>query len=208
MTSQRVPAHADADVIHKVPADLRVRPNFSDYEGTRTSFSWAHTNPTLRTPDGGCNIAYTAVDRHVDGGAGARTALRFMGPTESTGVIGSVDVSYEHLAQSARRFTNVLRELGIGKGDVMFVVASRGPELYSGVLGALRNGTIVSPLFSAFGPEPIATRVQLGRGTVLLTTETLFRRKLAAIRDSMPTLRTVLLIGESGSATEISGTQE
>ena len=62
-----------------------------------------------------------------------------------------------------RRFTNVLRSLGVGKGDRVFVVMGRVPELYVTMLGALRNGSVVSPLFSAFGPEPIATRVTIGR---------------------------------------------
>lgn len=74
-------------------------------------------------------------------------------------------------------------------------------------MGALRNGTIVSPLFSAFGPEPIATRIRLGGGAVLLITESLYRKKLAAIRDTMPTLRRVIVIGESGSAAPVSGTE-
>ncbi|MCR8897470.1 acetate--CoA ligase [Gordonia sp. GONU] len=207
MTRQPAAAHAATEIIRKTPAELLVRPNFDDYQATRETFSWARSDPLLRTPDGGCNIAYTAVDRHADCEAGARTALRFMGSAATTGTIGSVDLSYDQLAHSARRFTNVLRELGIGKGDVMFVVAARGPELYAGVMGALRNGTIVSPLFSAFGPEPIATRIRLGRGAVLLITESLYRKKLAAIRDTMPTLRRVIVIGESGSVATVSGTE-
>ncbi len=207
MTPPRATSHAATDVIHKVSTQLPVRPNFDDYRAARASFRWVPADATLRTPDGGCNIAYTAVDRHADGEVGTRTALRFMGPADMAGSIDGIDLSYDQLARSARRFTSVLRRLGVGKGDVMFVVAPRGPDLYAGVLGALRNGTIVSPLFSAFGPEPIATRVKLGRGVVLLTTEALYRRKLAAIRDTMPTLRTVLLIGDSDSAIPLPGTE-
>jgi acetyl-CoA synthetase len=73
--------------------------------------------------------------------------------------------------------------------------------LYVGVLGALKNGTVVTPLFSAFGPEPIATRINIGAGQVLLTTDTLYQRKIRQIRDQMPTLRHVLLVAEDGGTT-------
>ena len=64
------------------------------------------------------------------------------------------DLSYAELARLSRRFTNVLRSLGINKGNRVFTIMGRVPELYISMLGALRNGSVVSPLFSAFGPEP------------------------------------------------------
>ena len=62
------------------------------------------------------------------------------------------------------------------------------------MLGGLKVGAAVSPLFSAFGPEPIATRVNLGRGKVLVTTEALFQKKVAKIAVPMPTLEHVLRV--------------
>jgi acetyl-CoA synthetase len=91
--------------------------------------------------------------------------------------------------------------LGVGKGGRMFVLAGRIPELYVAVLGALKNGTVVTPLFSAFGPEPIATRIKLGEGEVLVTTDSLYKRKVRAMREQMPTLRHVLLVAEDGGTT-------
>ncbi|MXP22309.1 acetate--CoA ligase [Gordonia sp. HNM0687] len=196
------------EVIHKTDDDLRIPPNLADYDASRRDFSWARAADGLLMPGGGCNIAYSAVDRHVGGPTGTTTALRFLGDTGPDGNITARDVSYDELATLARRFTNVLRRLGIGKGDTMFVVSPRIPELYAGVLGALRNGTVVSPLFSAFGPEPIAMRVQLGGGSVLLTTKSLYRRKIAKMRAEMPTLRHVLLVDESGAPTDIPGTED
>lgn len=54
---------------------------------------------------------------------------------------------------------------------------------------------MVSPLFSAFGPEPIATRMRLGEGSILVTSEVLYRRKVADIRANLPSLKHVLLFG-------------
>ena len=94
----------------------------------------------------------------------------------------ALDLSFGELARLTNRFANVLRGLGVGKGDRLFVLAGRIPELYVAVLGALKNGTVVTPLFSAFGPEPIATRINIGEGSVLVTTDALYERKVAKVR--------------------------
>jgi acetyl-CoA synthetase len=78
------------------------------------------------------------------------------------------------------------------------------PELYTAVIGALKNGSVVSPLFSAFGPEPIRTRLAIGEGKVLLTSESLFRRKVAGILGQLPALEHILLIGDDGGRTDTS----
>ena len=70
------------------------------------------------------------------------------------------------------------------------MLSGRIPELYIAVLGALKAKCVVSPLFSAFGPEPIATRLTIGDGRVLVTTEALYRRKVEAIRTQLPKLIT------------------
>ncbi|MGZ8803401.1 MAG: acetate--CoA ligase, partial [Mycobacterium sp.] len=93
-----------------------------------------------------------------------------------------------------RRFTNVLRSLGIAKGDRVFTMMDRIPELYITILGALRNGSVVSPLFSAFGPEPIATRIDIGQADVLVTTKAIYKRKIAKIRDRLTSVRYVIVV--------------
>ena len=173
-------------IIKKTAADLRLPPNLSDYAKAdlQTGLSGL--------PGGGINIAYEAVDRHAQGSLADHTAFRFLGRDD-----GRQDLSYAELARLTNRFANVLKTLGVGKGDRIFVLAGRIPELYAAVLGSLKNGSVVSPLFSAFGPEPICTRMKLGEGRVLVTTSELYRRKVAKIRDSLPTLAHVLLVGEA-----------
>ena len=95
----------------------------------------------------------------------------------------------------------MLRGLGIGKGDRVFVMMGRVPELYISILGALRNGSVVSPLFSAFGPEPIATRVNIGSADVLVTTAAIYKRKIAKIRDELTSVKHVLVVGDDGQPT-------
>jgi acetyl-CoA synthetase len=188
------------DIISKGASDLKVTPNLTDYAQTCASFSWASV-PDLCAAmgDGGCNIAYAAVDRHAIGPDSDRVALRFIADTPE---LNTHDVSYAELGRLTRRFTNVLRGLGIGKGDRVFVIMGRVPELYISVLGALRNGSVVSPLFSAFGPEPIATRVNIGAADVLVTTTAIYKRKIAKIRDQLTSVKHVLVVGDDLAGTE------
>ena len=191
-----------AAIIRKTPADLRVPPHFADYDGERARFAWDAVRRQLATqPDGGMNLAWQAVERQAAGPLRDKTAFRFLARGAAPR-----DVSYGELARLTSRFANVLKTLGIGRGERVFVLAGRIPELYVAVLGGLKAGCVVSPLFSAFGPEPIATRINLGAGRVLVTTDFLYARKVAQWRDRMPTLEHVLLVAEEGGTTAEPGT--
>ena len=62
---------------------------------------------------------------------------------------------FKDFAFETYKFANALKSLGVKKGDVLFSLSPRIPELYTVALGALRLGVVFSPLFSAFGPEPV-----------------------------------------------------
>jgi acetyl-CoA synthetase len=177
-------------VIRKSAADLRVAPNLRDLESERAAFSWDAARRELQgLPGGGLNIAHEAVDRHAAGPRAAHVALRWRAAAG-----GARAITYAELASASNRFANVLRGLGVAKGDVVFVLCGRIPELYAAVLGALKCGAAVSPLFSAFGPEPLKTRVNLGQGKVLVTTESLYERRVKKVAGEMPTLKHVLQV--------------
>ena len=184
-------------IIRKTGFDLRLPPNLADYEAECSTFTWEAARAALQgLPGGGLNIAFEAVDRHAAGSLRDRTALRFVSRSAAP-----IELSYGELARQTHRFAQVLCGLGVGKGARLFVLAGRIPELYVAVLGALKQGAVVTPLFSAFGPEPIATRINIGEGQVLVTTDALYRRKVQTMRAQMPTLRHVLLVAEDGGST-------
>src|SRR5208283_4256212 len=169
-----------------------VVPNLLDYEQARAEFSWKAARRELNGLPGGrgLNIAYEAVDRHAAGPHRDHLALRWLGKR------GEVrDFTYLDLYSLTNRFANVLKSLGIGKGERVFMLAGRIPELYISALGTLKNGNVFCPLFSAFGPEPIHQRISIGNGRVLVTTPILYKRKVADLRASLPGLKHVLLIG-------------
>lgn len=172
-------------------------PNLSGYEATQATFNWDSAEQFLEgLPGGKLNIAYEAVDRHARGPRGRRTAIRWLGRK------GDVrDLTYATLAAETSRFASGLRQLGVGKGDRVFILSSRIPELYVATLGTLKNGSVAAPLFSAFGPEPIYTRLSIGKGKVLVTTEALYRKRVLPIRDRLPDLEHVIVIGDAPEGT-------
>jgi acetyl-CoA synthetase len=190
--------------ITKLGDQETVAPCLLDYDRERTGDFWERAQSELTgLPGGGLNIAYEAVDRHAAGPAADRLAIRFLGRDGSVS-----DYTYAGLAAVTNRFANVLRTLGIGKGDLVAVLAGRIPELYVAALGTLKNGSVFSPLFSAFGPEPIRTRLEIGHARALVTTESLYERKVAGIRDALPELEHVVLVGDDHGPTSISGTED
>ncbi len=186
--------------IAKDPAAASRPPNLADYPATRAAFSWDAARRLLdHLPGGrGLNIAHEAVDRHAAGPRAERVALRWIGRTGARR-----ELTYRDLRAETNRFANALQALGVAPGERVFVLAGRIPELYVAVLGALKARCVVSPLFSQFGPEPLATRLTLGDGRVLVTTEGLYRRKIEGLRAQLPGLRHVILVGDNGAPTRV-----
>lgn len=81
------------------------------------------------------------------------------------------------LGSEVNRFANTLVQHGVRKGERVFSLLERVPELYIAAFGTLKNGSVFSPLFSALGPEPIKTRMTIGESKPLITSEAFYRRK-------------------------------
>ncbi len=169
--------------------------NLQDYEGFAKQFTWTQARTLLDgLPGGGLNIAHEAIDRHVLAGRGDKLALRWLGRNDEVR-----DFSYVGLRAQANRFANVLAQCGIAKGDRVYLLLGRSPELYIAALGTLKNGSVLSPLFSAFGPEPAKARMTIGGAKVLVTTETFYRRKVELWRKELPSLTQVFLTETYGA---------
>lgn len=144
-------------------------------------------------PDGSVNICYEAVDRHLSKGYADKAAIRWHGKSGEKRII-----SYAELAELTSRFASVLQTLGVHPGERVFGLAGRVPELYISLLGSLKFGAVFSPLFSAFGPEPIRSRMEIGEASVLVTTERIYRKKIRDWRDQLPSLKHILLLDVKG----------
>ncbi|MEX0679087.1 MAG: acetate--CoA ligase [Pirellulales bacterium] len=189
--------------IRKTRGDSKLTPNLLDYDAACANFSW---DEAARALDGlpagrGLNIAHEAVDRHAAGALCDKPAIRWIGKG------GDVhDFTFGQLGRLSNRFANVLARLGVDPGERVYLLLGRVPELYVTALGTWKNRGILSLLFSAFGPEPIKARLAIGEAAVLVTTESLYRRKVAPIRDSLPSLKHIIVIGDDRRPTDLAGT--
>jgi len=189
-------------LISKIPDGRCLKPNLEDYAQVYANFSWKAACKEL-TGSASCekiNIAYEAVDRHAEGSQRNHLAIRFLSRTR-----GITDFTFADLQESTNRFANVLQSLNVAKGDRVFTLTPRVPELYITALGTLKNGSVFSPLFPTFGPEPIQTRMAIGQAKVLVTTRQLYERKIAGIRDALPHLHAILIVGDLGDYSEEPG---
>ena len=180
---------------------LHPEPWLVDYDAAVASFDWSTAWAALRsdgengTPDS-VNIADIAVDRHVRDGNGDRVALRFIG-RERDDIDDPVDITYARLARRTNRFADAMRRRGFGTGTGVATLAGRIPDLYVAALGTMKAHGTFTPLFSAFGPDPIAQRMNLGRIKILVTTPLLYRRKVAPMLDRLTHLELVLVCGST-----------
>jgi acetyl-CoA synthetase len=169
--------------------------NLVDYDECAKTFSWTQARGLLDgLPGGGLNIAYEAIDRHIKAGRGGKLALRWIGRDDTIR-----EFTYATLGAAVNRFANVLAEHGIAKGDRVSSLLGRVPELYIGALGTLKNGSVFSPMFSAFGPEPIKARMTIGNASALITTEAFYRRKIEPWRKELASLKHIFLTECSAS---------
>jgi acetyl-CoA synthetase len=175
----------------RLPAGARC--NLADYDQAVRKFSWDKARAELDGLPGGrgLNICHEAVDRHAAGPRATATALRCIARDGEV-----TELSYASLRAETSRFGNLLRSLGVTRGDRVFSLLGRVPDLYIAALGTLKNTSVFCPLFPAFGPEPIRQRLSLGDAKVLVTSPQLYERRIAPIRDSLPGLEHVLVVGE------------
>jgi len=173
------------------------RPNLGDYEKTRQDFEWAQVRKALSgLPGGGINIAYEAVDRHAQTHLKDKPALFWEGQS------GEMETyTFSDLYRLTNRFANVLKSLGVKKGDRVFTYGDRIPEIYIALLGGLKAGAAVGPLFSAFGPDAVKDRLGDCAAKVLITTPIL-AGIVREVLDDLPALETVAVINRNGDSYE------
>ncbi|ESY74163.1 AMP-binding protein [Mesorhizobium sp. LNHC221B00] len=98
--------------------------------------------------------------------------------------------SFDDLADMSGRVGNLLKDLGVGPGDVVAGMLPRIPELVALILGTWRIGAVYQPLFTAFGPKAIEHRLGYS-GAKLVVTNPANRGKLDEI-ESCPRVATIL----------------
>ena len=105
------------------------------------------------------NLAHECVDRHI--GRGTALRLKFDDGRSETH-------SFEDLAAWSSRFANLIARRGVARGDRVAVMLDPSLAFYGAVFGAVKRGAIAVPLFTLFGPDGVAARVEDCRPKLLL----------------------------------------
>lgn len=177
----------------KLPV-MATRSNMQSYEEAVKTFSWADIEAQFSwATTGQVNMAYEAIDRHVANGKGDKIALHYSDNQREE------SYTYADMAKQSNKFANVLRKLGVTKGDRVFIFMPRTPELYFSLLGALKVGAVVGPLFEAFMETAVRDRLQDSSAVAIVTTPSLLSR---VPRSELPELKHVIVYGEDVPAAE------
>lgn len=133
------------------------------------------------------NIAEACCDRHADGTG--RLALIYADENGATS-----RTSFDEIAEMSRRLANVLKADGLVRGDRVAVFLSQSLELPIVHMAAFRSGLISIPLFALFGEDALEFRLSNSQAKAIVTDEGGWE-KLARIRDRLPDLKTVYVVG-------------
>jgi acetyl-CoA synthetase len=120
---------------------------------------------------GKLNVSYNCLDRHVAAGLGDRVAYHWEGEPGDTRA-----VTYADLLDQVQRFANVLKDLGVTKGDRVAIYMPMVPELPVAMLACARIGAPHSVVFGGFSADSLADRINDAQCKVLVTADGGFRR--------------------------------
>jgi acetyl-CoA synthetase len=176
-------------IIRKTRKQLRLRPNMGEYEKVYRKFKWKDAEKEVEWfKDGKINAAYNAVDKHL------KTDLRYKTALYWEGANGEEErYSYEDIAELSNKFANVLKKLGVRKGDRVFIFLPRIPPLHISFLGILKIGAIAGTMFAAFGPSALLDRLGDCGAKVLVTTSELAKR-VYKIKRKLPCLKKIIIV--------------
>ena len=203
----REAAHKDPEEFWAVAADML--PWFRRWERT---FDWDAERPDaagryFRWFEGGrTNLAWNAVDHHVERGWGGHAALVY-----ETEAGQRSTLTYAQLLHEVRRTAAALRGLGVGKGDRVAIYMPTCPEAIVAMLACARIGAIHIVVFAGFGAGALGDRINLAGANVLLCADRTFRKGKDvplktivddAIRDA-PSVKTVVVLQRGGVPCEM-----
>ena len=120
---------------------------------------------------GTLNVSYNCLDRHVNAGKGEKVAFHWEGEPGDTRT-----VTYSQLLDEVQRFANVLKSLGVVKGDRVNIYLPMIPEAAIAMLACARIGAAHSVVFGGFSAQALADRINDAQAKVLITADGGWRR--------------------------------
>jgi len=150
---------------------------------------------------GKLNVSANCLDRHVEAGHGDQVAFHWEGEGGDTRT-----VTYRELLDETARFANVLKSLGVAKGDRVAIYMGMVPEIAVAMLACARIGAPHSVVFGGFSSDSLRDRINDAEATVLVTADGAWRRgsvvPLKEIADealaATPSIRHVVVLRRTG----------
>ena len=162
--------------------------NMPNYETARENLSWEEVSKQFSWYETGkVNMAYELIDRHVDDGYGDKIALHYKLEDDIQ------SFTFKEIQEKSNQAANVLKDAGVKKGDRVFIFMARSPELYFSLLGALKIGAVVGPLFEAFMEKAVKDRLENSDASTVITSNELIGRIPV---DELPELKNVVIVGD------------
>ncbi|ADI25734.1 MULTISPECIES: acetate--CoA ligase [unclassified Geobacillus] len=163
--------------------------NLKNYEETYKQFQWSEVEKEFSWHETGrVNMAYEAIDRHAESFRKNKVALYYRD------AVRNEKYTFKEMKEMSNKVANVLKQAAdIQKGDRVFVFMPRSPELYFAVLGIIKTGAIVGPLFEAFMEGAVRDRLEDSGAKAIVTTPELLPR--VPVGD-LPELKYVFLVGD------------
>ena len=152
---------------------------------------------------GTLNVSHNCLDRHVQAGLGDRVAIHWVGEPGDTRTL-----TYDDLLDEVQRFANVLKSLGVRRGDVVAIYMPMVPELPVAMLACTRLGAAHSVVFGGFSPDALRDRINDASAKVLVTADGGWRRGQAVglkvnadvALQSTPSIEHVVVVRRVGEA--------
>lgn len=180
---------AQLEILEKTKKMYRLEPNLKGYDKIYKNFKWEDAYSELEWFKGNkLNAAYNAIDRHLKTQKKNKIALHWISDTG-----GEKKYTFEQLARESSKFGNVLKGLGVKKGDRVFIFLPRIPELYISFLGTLKIGAVTGTLFQAFKASALFDRLDNSGASVLITHSSM-KERLNEVRDKLPKLKHLIIV--------------
>lgn len=127
------------------------------------------------------NPCYNLLDRHIENGAGNRTALIWEGEDGKSSFY-----TYQMLLSEVNRFCNMLQSMGVKKGDPIAIYLPNLPEAFIAILASFRMGAVYSTIFSGFSEQSLKDRLESYEPKVVITADASIRRgKVVSLKNKV-----------------------
>jgi len=155
---------------------------------------------------GKLNVSYNCLDRHVIAGKGDKVAFHFEGEPGDTRTI-----TYSQMLDEVQKFANVLKGLGVSKGDRVNIYLPMIPEAAVAMLACARIGAVHSVVFGGFSSQALSDRINDAEAKVLITADGGYRRgEVFALKPqadeavaSTPTITAVVVVKRGGNEVDM-----